>query len=378
MTRALVVAPDLASVVETLAAESARVLGADTRRARSRRDAHRHAGALPVMLDGVRLGELVISDGPAVVDTRVAERVATQLAGLIALGEQRDRLLAERVEATSLRHSDEVKTALLRAVSHDLRSPLMAISAAAGTLRMTATDPVERELTDTVLSETERMSRLVSDLLDLSRLQAGAFERREDWCDVGDLVRAAVRETGRSGPAAVVSDAVGAPAAGARRRAPARAGPRQPDRERREVLRRRQPVEVDAPHERRPGRGVGARSRAGHRAGRAGSGSSSRSTAERRRRHPGLGARTGDRPRARRGERRRRPDRAAPGRRRRCSRCRCQRARRRMSDARWCASGPGRRRRAADPARARADADAGRLRRADRGDGPRRARGGGA
>ena len=179
-----------------------------------------------MVLDGAASASSWSPTTPAVVDPRVAERVATQLAGLIALGEQRDRLLAERVEATSLRHSDEVKTALLRAVSHDLRSPLMAISVAAGTLRMTATDPVERELTDTVLSETERMSRLVSDLLDLSRLQAGAFEHREDWCDVGDLVRAAVRETRRSGPPAVVSDAVGAPAAGAGRRAPARAGPR--------------------------------------------------------------------------------------------------------------------------------------------------------
>ena len=222
------------------------------------------------MLDGERLGELVISDGPAVVDSRVGERVVTQLAGLIALGEQRDRLLAERVEATSLRHSDEVKTALLRAVSHDLRSPLMAISAAAGTLRMTATDPIERELTETVLTETDRMSRLVSDLLDLSRLQAGAFERREDWCDVGDLVRAAVREAGRSGPSPVVSDAVA--------HLPlVRGDARQLERVLVNLIENGakfsgddEPVEVEARDERRPGRGVGARSRPGHPADRAG------------------------------------------------------------------------------------------------------------
>ena len=155
-------------------------------------------------------------------------------------------------------------------MSHDLRSPLMAISIAAGTLRMTATDPVERELTETVLSETDRMSRLVSDLLDLSRLQAGAFERREDWCDVGDLVRAAVREAGRSGPPAVVSDAVA--------HLPlVRGDARQLERVLVNLIENGKKFSGDdrarrdrRPHERRPGRGVGARSRAGHPADRPG------------------------------------------------------------------------------------------------------------
>jgi two-component system sensor histidine kinase KdpD len=80
----------------------------------------------------------------------------------------------------------------------------MAISTAAGALRLGASDPVERELTETVIDASNRMARLVSDLLDLSRLQAGAFHAQEDWCDVGDLVRAAVREATRERVSVVV------------------------------------------------------------------------------------------------------------------------------------------------------------------------------
>ena len=228
MTRALIVAPDLASVLETLATESGRVLGADRTELRLGATATGAAGAFPLVLDGVHLGELVVSDDSGAIDPHVADRVVTQVAGLIALGEQRDRLLAERVEATSLCQSDEVKTSLLRAVSHDLRSPLMAISAAAGTLRMTATDPIERELTDTVLSETERMSRLVADLLDLSRLQAGALSAaRTGAMSATSCERRCARRADR--PVARRLGGGGAPAAGAGRRAATRARSGQPD-----------------------------------------------------------------------------------------------------------------------------------------------------
>jgi two-component system sensor histidine kinase KdpD len=205
MTRALAVGPDLASVAPTLAREAAGVLGAGDGELRFGTAEPATPGALPLILDGVRIAELVLSDTTAAVDPPVAARVSVQLAGLIALGIQRDELLAKRVEAETLQRADDLKTALLRAVSHDLRSPLMAISTAAGTLRLGATDPVELELMDSVLSATERMTRLVSDLLDLSRLQAGAFQHQEDWCDVGDLLSAAAREAGRVWPAPVVS-----------------------------------------------------------------------------------------------------------------------------------------------------------------------------
>jgi two-component system sensor histidine kinase KdpD len=84
-----------------------------------------------------------------------------------------------------------MKTALLRAVSHDLRSPLMAILTSAGALangELTLDPDDRRELTETILGEAGRLDRIVSNLLDLSRLQAGAaVPEPGDW-PVDDLV----------------------------------------------------------------------------------------------------------------------------------------------------------------------------------------------
>jgi two-component system sensor histidine kinase KdpD len=107
------------------------------------------------------------------------------------LAAERERLAAEALEAEALRRSDAMKTALLRAVSHDLNSPLMAILTSAGALahdELSLGEADRRELVETILGEAERLTRLVSNLLDLSRLQAGAAAPEPgDW-SVDDLV----------------------------------------------------------------------------------------------------------------------------------------------------------------------------------------------
>jgi two-component system sensor histidine kinase KdpD len=78
-----------------------------------------------------------------------------------------------RREAEALKRSDAMKTAVLRAVSHDLRSPLMAILTAAGALshgELSLDLEDRRELTETILGEAERLARIVRNLLDLSRV----------------------------------------------------------------------------------------------------------------------------------------------------------------------------------------------------------------
>ena len=91
----------------------------------------------------------------------------------------RDALQAEAVETAALRRSDDVKTALLRAVSHDLRTPLTAIVAAGHALGARSLTGDERsELSAAVVDEGERLSALVDKLLDLSRSQAGRAEPR--------------------------------------------------------------------------------------------------------------------------------------------------------------------------------------------------------
>ena len=75
------------------------------------------------------------ADLPEATLRRLQERVVPALEALLAAALERDELLGDRVETAALRRSDVVKTALLRAVSHDLRSPLTAILTAAEPLR---------------------------------------------------------------------------------------------------------------------------------------------------------------------------------------------------------------------------------------------------
>jgi two-component system sensor histidine kinase KdpD len=99
------------------------------------------------------------------------------------------------VETAALRRADTVKTALLRAVSHDLRSPLTAISAAGEAVASPSLSPPEREeLAAVIQEETRRLARLVDNLLDLSRLEAGAAEPRLEWTSIEELIRAAMDE----------------------------------------------------------------------------------------------------------------------------------------------------------------------------------------
>jgi two-component system sensor histidine kinase KdpD len=100
-------------------------------------------------------------------------------------------------EAERRRAEADLKTTLLRTLSHDLRTPLTGIITAGHALRSPSAEPVEREeLLTSVIDEATRLSRLVDNLLDLSRLQAGAAAPRTDWCSLEDVVRTAVERVG--------------------------------------------------------------------------------------------------------------------------------------------------------------------------------------
>ena len=124
---------------------------------------------------------------------RLQERVVPSLEALLAAGLDRDRLLGEVVETRALRRADVVKTTLLRAVSHDLRTPLTAIVAAGEAIASpTLTDEERRELGSVITAESTRLSRLIDNLLDLSRLEGGAAEPRPEWCSIEEVIDAAV------------------------------------------------------------------------------------------------------------------------------------------------------------------------------------------
>jgi two-component system, OmpR family, sensor histidine kinase KdpD len=89
--------------------------------------------------------------------------------------------------------TEQLRSSVLSSVSHDLRTPLAVITGAASTLLEEKIEPtVRRELTDTILHESERLNRLVQNLLDMSRLEAGALRIAKQWQPIEEVVGSAL------------------------------------------------------------------------------------------------------------------------------------------------------------------------------------------
>jgi two-component system sensor histidine kinase KdpD len=133
------------------------------------------------------------------VDEAVRRRFLPSLAALLAVALEHDRLEGEALEAEALRRSDALKTALLRTVSHDLRSPLTAIIASADALGSPglSLDVEDRlGLAETIRAEATRLDRVVGQLLDLSRLETGGVEPRRELWHADELVGQALAGVG--------------------------------------------------------------------------------------------------------------------------------------------------------------------------------------
>jgi two-component system, OmpR family, sensor histidine kinase KdpD len=129
-----------------------------------------------------------------------AERLAEALARLIDVALERERLAARSAEAEAARRADVAKTAVLHAVSHDFRSPLTAISTAASGLRDARLSGADHDdLVAVIEAESQRLARMVGDLLDISRIQAGAVDPQTDWCDLRDVVAGAAAQVRTAG-----------------------------------------------------------------------------------------------------------------------------------------------------------------------------------
>ncbi|MGN6586193.1 MAG: sensor histidine kinase [Solirubrobacterales bacterium] len=138
--------------------------------------------------------------GRAAEAERRREEADAVLLELQRLSAERDRMEAEAIEAGALRRSDELKTALLRSVSHDLRTPLTSIIAAGTALDSpTLTEGERHELSEAVVQEGQRLSRLVENLLDVSRLESGSAEPRREPVDLAGVLEAARESIGDVG-----------------------------------------------------------------------------------------------------------------------------------------------------------------------------------
>jgi two-component system sensor histidine kinase KdpD len=121
------------------------------------------------------------------------ERVAEPLGKLLDVAAERERVAEQAAETEAARRTETARTAVLHAISHDLRSPLTAITTAISALRSDRLSADEHgELIDMIDGESVRLAKLVDDLLDLSKIQAGAVAPRPDWCDLSDVVASAV------------------------------------------------------------------------------------------------------------------------------------------------------------------------------------------
>ncbi len=130
-----------------------------------------------------------------------------------ALALDRVRLAEEARQAALRAKTEELRSGLLSAVSHDLRTPLAAITGAGTMLREDAAlDPaLRRDLVETVCEEAERLERLVSNLLDMTRLDSGTVEPKREWVPLvevigGALTRLERRLAGRKVTTAIPED----------------------------------------------------------------------------------------------------------------------------------------------------------------------------
>lgn len=113
------------------------------------------------------------------------------LGGLVALAMERARLLEDRRAAELARQSEELKSALLASLGHDLRTPLTAIRVAAANLQRPMTDVDREEQATLVLSEVERLTRLFHNILEMARIDAGAIAADQHWVHVEEIVEVA-------------------------------------------------------------------------------------------------------------------------------------------------------------------------------------------
>ncbi|MBP2560035.1 two-component system sensor histidine kinase KdpD [Neorhizobium galegae] len=123
------------------------------------------------------------------------QRLFDALADQAALAIERIQLVSDVDKAKLAAETDRLRTALLTSISHDLKTPLAAIMGSAGTLKDFGADIPEEaraELLTSVVDESERLNRFISNLLDMTRIGSGAMEPNYAFHFAGDIVGTAL------------------------------------------------------------------------------------------------------------------------------------------------------------------------------------------
>jgi two-component system, OmpR family, sensor histidine kinase KdpD len=148
--------------------------------------------AVTVKAGEAKLGMVLLLSAPDRARLRPADdRLLSAVAAQLGQAFERRRLRREATEAEILRRTDDLKTALLNAVSHNLRTPLASIIASAGSLLQSdvAWSETERqEFAQGIDDEARRLNRIVANLLNISRIKSGNLQPEKGWYDLGALV----------------------------------------------------------------------------------------------------------------------------------------------------------------------------------------------
>jgi two-component system sensor histidine kinase KdpD len=169
--------------------------------------------AVPLVAGGSKLGVLFVGTYRHRQRNTQDVRLFTTIGQQLALALYNAELLREASDMEALREADRLKSLFLAAVSHDLRSPLTAIRTSVEGLldRRSARPGVEHEQLLNIAGQSGRLTRLVDQLLDLSRIEAGALRLDHDWTEIPALLKDTITSFVDLNPGCQVEYVIGDP-----------------------------------------------------------------------------------------------------------------------------------------------------------------------
>lgn len=148
----------------------------------------RQIALVPVRLGGQAIGSLGLAG------RTLSKGALNAVAYLIAIGIERARALEEASRVEAARQSERLKSALLDALAHELKTPLTSVRGALTHLIGREHDAEEKELLTVANEETDRLSRLITEIVDMARLEAGKLQIQRSPHPIDEIITAALNE----------------------------------------------------------------------------------------------------------------------------------------------------------------------------------------